>query len=84
LILVSLLTLASWLNRIEIYISILRRKLLTPNDNTTLPDLNSKILLFQERFEKIAKPFGWKFNRHDLALLSGKILQRSEPLARSA
>lgn len=84
LILVSLPTHASWLNQIEIYFSILQRKVLTPNDNTTLPDLNSKILLFQERFEKIAKPFEWKFNRHDLAQLMGKILLRSEPFARSA
>ena len=83
-ILVSLPTHASWLNQIEIYFSILQRKLLTPNDNTTLQELTSKILLFQQRFEKIARPFEWKFNRDDLAHLMEKILLHSEPLARSA
>jgi len=83
-ILVSLPVHASWLNQIEIYFSILQRKLLTPNDNTRLQELASKILLFQARFQEIAKPFQWKFNRHDLAQLMGKLLQRSQPFARSA
>jgi hypothetical protein len=69
LVLVHLPVHASWLNQIEIYFSIVQRKALTPNDNSTLQDLARRILLFQQRFEEIAKPFEWKFTRHDLTQL---------------
>jgi len=48
---------ASWLNQIEIYFSILQRKVLTPNDFLSLVDLRERIGAFQERYEKIARPF---------------------------
>ena len=64
---------ASWLNQIEIYFSIVQRKVLTPND---FPDLNSvaeRLLNFQYYWEDKAKPFEWKFTRKDLADLLAKI-----------
>ena len=64
---------ASWLNQIEIYFSIVQRKVLTPND---FPDLNSvaeRLLNFQHYWEDKAKPFEWKFTRKDLAELLAKI-----------
>jgi len=84
LVLVHLPVHTSWLNQIEIFFSIVQRKVLTPNDNTSLKDLAARILLFQSRFEEIAKPFEWKFTRTDLAQLLGRLLQRSLPFARSA
>jgi len=57
---------ASWLNQIEIYFSVLQRKVLVPNDFESLEDLENKILSFQELYEKIARPFEWKFTRKDL------------------
>lgn len=84
LVLVHLPVHASWLNQIEIYFSIVQRKALTPNDNCTLQDLARRIILFQQRFEEIAKPFEWKFTRHDLTQLMGKLLQHSAPVKRSA
>jgi hypothetical protein len=48
---------ASWLNQIEIYFSMVQRKVLTPND---FPDLNSvaeRLLNFQYYWEDKAKPF---------------------------
>jgi hypothetical protein len=57
---------ASWLNQIEIYFSILQRKVLTPNDFKSLKELARTILAFQERFSKLAEPFKWKFTRDDL------------------
>ncbi len=57
---------ASWLNQIEIYFSILQRKVLTPNDFKSLQALERTILAFQERFSKLAQPFKWKFTRDDL------------------
>src|SRR3990172_4304001 len=38
---------ASWLNQIEIYFSVVQRKLLTPNDFQDLDELENKILDFQ-------------------------------------
>jgi hypothetical protein len=63
---------ASWLNQIEIFFSILQRKVLTPADATSLEELGQRILAFQASYEAIATPFAWKFTRADL----GKLLTR--------
>ena len=63
---------ASWLNQIEIYFSIVQRKVLTPNE---FPDLNAvaeRLLDFQYYWETTARPFEWKFTRQDLADLLAK------------
>ena len=65
--LIHLPTHASWLNQIEIYFSILQRKVLTPADCESLRQLRDLIIRFQERYEKTATPFKWKFTRADLA-----------------
>ena len=57
---------ASWLNQIEIYFSVVQRKVLTPNDFSDLATLKQRLLDFQSRYEEIAKPFKWKFTREDL------------------
>lgn len=57
---------ASWLNQIEIYFSILQRKALTPNDFQDREAMKVRLLDFQERYNRTAKPFGWRFTRHDL------------------
>ena len=67
---------ASWLHQIEIYFSVVQRKVLTPNDFTDLDDLEQRLLAFQHRYEQAAKPFQWNFTRHDL----DQLLQRlAEP-----
>jgi hypothetical protein len=60
---------ASWLNQIEIYFSILQRKVLTPADSASLGTLQDTIHRFQERYERSASPFEWKFSRADLKQL---------------
>jgi hypothetical protein len=57
---------ASWLNQVEIYFSMLQRKVLSPNDFNSLGELERMILAFQERFSKLARPFAWRFTRDDL------------------
>ena len=64
---------ASWLNQIEIYFSILQRKVLTPNDFKSLGSLEQTIYAFQERFSKLAQPFKWKFTRDDLRRYINKL-----------
>ena len=60
---------ASWLNQVEIYFSVVQRKVLTPNDFTDLDEVADRLLAFQATYEAIATPFEWKFTRSDLALL---------------
>ena len=64
---------ASWLNQIEIYFSVLQRKALTPNDFSSLPALEQRILDFQRHYQSIARPFKWRFTRKDLAALLRKL-----------
>jgi hypothetical protein len=64
---------ASWLNQIEIYFSIVQRKVLTPNDTPSLKTLENRLLAFQERYEATAQPFQWTFSRHDLEALMRRL-----------
>ena len=66
LILINTPVHASWLNQIEIYFSILQRKVLTPNDFKSNYEIEKRILLFQEYYMKIGKPFNWKYTRQNL------------------
>jgi len=66
LVVVHLPTHASWLNQIEIYFSILQRKALSPADFTSREMISDRILGFQQHYQQIAKPFDWRFTRHDL------------------
>lgn len=64
---------ASWLNQIEIYFSIVQRKVLTPNDFTCLEEVRERLLRFQDYYECLAAPFDWRFRRDDLMKLLGRI-----------
>jgi hypothetical protein len=75
---------ASWLNQIEIYFSIVQRKVLTPNDFPSLAAVKQRLLAFQTRYEALAQPFEWKFTRHDLARLLNKFRSHSDPWLRAA
>lgn len=57
---------ASWLNQVEIYFSVVQRKVLTPNDFQDLDAVEARLLEFQALYEQHAKPFQWKFTREDL------------------
>jgi len=64
---------ASWLNQIEIYFSIVQRKVLTPNDFDSLSHLERCLLSFQTHYEQTARPFRWTFTRRDLQVLLAKM-----------
>jgi hypothetical protein len=66
LVLIHLPVHASWLNQIEIYFSIVQRKLLQPNDFTDLAAVEERLLGFGRHYEQVAQPFEWKFTRDDL------------------
>ena len=63
---VSLPVHASWLNQIEIYFSIVQRKVLTPLDVSDKETLTRRLLDFQDYYQEVAKPFSWKFTAADL------------------
>lgn len=73
---------ASWLNQVEIYFSIVQRKVVTPNDFASLRELEDRLLAFQRRYEQTAKPFQWTFTRADLADLLAKL--KAKELGRAA
>jgi hypothetical protein len=75
---------ASWLNQIEIYFSVVQRKVLTPNDFTDLEALAECLIAFQERYEQAAEPFAWKFTRHDLDRLLSRLAEHQPLLSSSA
>ena len=53
---------ASWMNQIEIWFSILARKLLRRGNFISLADLKTKILAFIEYYNRtMAKPFKWTY-----------------------
>jgi transposase len=66
---------ASWVNQIEIFFSIVQRKLLTPDDSDDLITLAERIGAFEQRYNAAAEPFDWRFNRDDLH----RLLQRLHP-----
>jgi hypothetical protein len=72
---------ASWLNQIEIYFSVVQRKVLTPNDFASLGRLKDRLLRFARHYEQAAKPFEWKFTRRNLEDLIAKLQDRDARLA---
>jgi hypothetical protein len=71
---------ASWLNQVEIYFSVVQRKVLTRLDCASRQDLTDLLLRFQDHYEEMARPFEWRFTRKDLDAL----LERLEHLPAAA
>ncbi len=57
---------ASWLNQIEIYFSIVQRKVLTPNAFPDLAAVERRLLAFEALYNDTAVPFHWRFTRQHL------------------
>lgn len=72
---------ASWLNQIEIYFSVVQRKVLTPNDFASLAALEHYLLAFQARYQTIATPFRWTFTRQGLHQLLTRLADADRPAA---
>ena len=57
---------ASWLNQVEIFFSIVQRKVVKPQDFPDLEVLTDRLLAFQDRYNATAEPFDWRFTRKSL------------------
>jgi transposase len=64
---------ASWLNQVEIFFSIIQKKVVSPNDFSSLEKLSETLLAFVDRYNKTAKPFSWKYTAGDLKDLLRRI-----------
>jgi hypothetical protein len=53
---------------VEIYFSIIQRKVLTPNDFASLDEVKQRLLLYEELSNQEPRPFDWKFDRVALQL----------------
>jgi hypothetical protein len=69
---------ASWLNQVEIYFSVVQRKVLTPNDFKDLADVEARLQAFERRYEATATPFKWKYTRSDLAKLLERLTDKPD------
>jgi hypothetical protein len=59
---------------VEIYFSLVQRKVLVPNDFASLEEVERRIRLYEELTNRQPRPFQWKFDRVELA----RWLQRLE------
>jgi transposase len=64
---------ASWLNQVEIYFSVVQRKVVSPNDFTDLHEVEQRLTDFEKRYNATATPFRWTFTRDDLHDLLARI-----------
>jgi DDE superfamily endonuclease len=72
---------ASWLNQVEIYFSIIQRKVLTPNDFADLEAIRLRLALYADLSNQSPTPFQWKFDRTKLTAVLAKIEARQMALA---
>jgi DDE superfamily endonuclease len=72
---------ASWLNQVEIYFSVLQRKVLTPIDCSDLTQLEQRIAAFEVHYQQVARPFQWRFTRADLRALMARASSMPQQMA---
>jgi transposase len=70
---------ASWLNQIEIFFSVIQKKVVSPNDFASLEQLSGTLLAFTDRYNRTAKPYDWKFTAADLTDLLQRIGEHQQP-----
>ena len=72
---------ASWLNQVEIFFSIIQKKVVTPNDFASTTELSQTLLAFVDRYNQTARPFNWKFTADDLTALLRRINEHEQKSA---
>jgi transposase len=72
---------ASWLNQVEIFFSIIQKKVVSPSDFASLEQLSETLLAFTGRYNQTAKPFSWKYTAADLASLLARITEHEQAAA---
>ena len=73
---------ASWLNQVEIYFSIVQRKVLTPNDFADLAEVQMRLRLYEELTNRQPSPFDWRFTKADLYDLLRRLAAKERTAAK--
>ncbi len=82
-VLVHLRIHASWLNQIEIYFSIVQRKVIKPANFAHFTALEHRLLGLEARYNATASPFNWRYTKADLNAYLER-LATHEPLSPAA
>jgi transposase len=69
---------ASWLNQVEIFFSVIQKKVVSPNDFPSLEALSGTLLAFIDRYNRTARPFSWKYTAADLKDLLRRITEHEK------
>jgi hypothetical protein len=69
---------ASWLNQVEIFFSIVQKKVTGSGDFPSLEALSETLLAFVERHNRTARPFGWHYTAADLKDLLRRITEHEK------
>lgn len=72
---------ASWLNQIEVVFSVIQRKVVKPADFADLGALADRLLRFEDRYNRTATPFDWRFTTSDLVAMLGRLDTDRWPVA---
>jgi len=73
---------ASWLNQVEVFFSVIQKKVVSPNDFPALEKLSEALLAFIDRYNQTARPFSWKYTAGDLKDLLRRISEHDKQDAR--
>ena len=72
----------------EIYFSIVQRKVVSPNDFFDTDAIASVLAGFEDRYNAVSQPFDWRFTKDDLNELLARIAAHEQaaplPLAAAA
>jgi transposase len=69
---------ASWLNQVEIFFSVIQKKVVSPNNFNSLEKLSETLLAFVDRYNRTAEPFSWKYTADDLKDLLRRISEHEK------
>jgi DDE superfamily endonuclease len=75
---------ASWLNQVEIYFSLVQRKVLTPNDFADLQEIELRLRLYEELTNSQPRAFHWRFTKYDLFNLLQRLAARAQAETKNA
>jgi transposase len=69
---------ASWLNQVEIFFSVIQKKVVSPNNFPSLEKLSETLIAFVDRYNRTAEPFSWKYTADDLKDLLRRISEHEK------
>jgi len=72
---------ASWINQVEVFFSIVQRKVVKPQDFPDLQTLEQRLLAFQDRYNQTAQAFDWRYTRKDLKNYLARLAAHENPAA---